>query len=137
MGVGMFGLQAPPSLCSQARTQWLNHGFAKGCFTLVGRVFEHAANGGTVPNGLASSCSFLDRFQTATNLSTGASISSDPFEDLADHAGLFPHNLKAGLSSSFLFRHIAIPVRGSSQHAYLSDLRSMPLASPTPLQDFC
>src|SRR5205085_10028573 len=104
-----------------------------GCLALVGRVVEHCANSGTVPNGLASSCAFLGRFQTATNLSNGAPISSDPFEDLADHSCLFPHPLKARLSSPFLFRHIAIAVRSSTQHADFSNLCAMPLASPTAL----
>src|SRR5712691_102184 len=133
MRVGVFGLQRPPPLRSQSRTQRLNHRFAKGGLTFVRRVVKHTSNGGTVPDCLAGSGSFLRRFQTATNLSNGAPISSDPLKDLANHAGLLPHNLKASLSSSLLFGDIAIAVRSSTQHAHLSDLCSMPLASPTPL----
>ena len=129
----MFGLQAAPSLCSQARTQWLNHGFAKGCFTLVGRVVKHAANRGTVPDGFASSGPFFGRFQTTTNLSNATAISSDPLKDLTNHSGLLPDHLKVGLSSSLLFADIAIAVRSPGEHADLPDLRPMPLASATTL----
>ncbi len=133
MGVGVFGLQRSPSLRSQARMQWLNHRFAKGCLALVGGIVKHAANGGTIPDRFAGSCPFLSCFQTATNLSNGTPISSDPLKDLANHSGLFPLNLKAGLSRAFLFGDIAIPVGSTPQHTHLPDLCSMPLATPAPL----
>src|SRR5512135_20146 len=114
MGIGMFGLQRPPPLRPQTRTQWFNRRFAKGCFALVGRVFEHAANGGAVPHRFARSGPLLGRFQTTTNLSNGAPISSDPLKDLTDHTCLFPHNLKTGLPGTLLFSDIAIPIGGSS-----------------------
>src|SRR5205085_663746 len=114
MGIGVFGLQGPPPLCSQARTQRLNYRFAKGCFPLVSRIVEHPANGGTVPDRFASSSLLLGGFQATTNLSNGAPISSDPLKDLTDYTRLFPHNLKAGLSGPFLFRDIAISIWGST-----------------------
>src|SRR5712691_8907481 len=133
MGISMFGLQGPPPLRSQSRTQRLNHRFAKGCLAFVSRIVEHPANRGTVPDRFASSSLLLVCFQTTTNLSNGAPISSDPLKDLTDDTCLFPHNLKACLSGPFLFGDITIPIRCSSQHAHFSDLRSMPLAAPTAL----
>ena len=133
MGGGVFGLQVPPPLRSQARLERLNHCFAKGCLAFVSRIVEHPANRGTVPDRFAISSLLLRCFQTTTNLSNGAPISSDPLKDLADDTCLFPYNFKAGLSGPFLFRDIAIPIQSSSQHTYLSDLCSMPLASPTAL----
>jgi hypothetical protein len=62
MRVGVFGLQAPPALRSQARTQWLNHRFAKGCLALVSGIVEHAANGGAIPDRFAGSCAFFGCF---------------------------------------------------------------------------
>src|SRR5690348_6830667 len=130
MGISMFGLQGPSPLRSQSRMQRLNHRFAKGCLTFVSRIVEHPANGGTVPDRFARSGPLLGCFQTTTNLSNGAPISSDPLKDLTDDTCLFPHNLKAGLSGPFLFGDIAISIGSSSQHAHLCDLCSMPLAAP-------
>ena len=133
MGIRMFGLQGSPPLRSQSRTQRLNHRFAKGCLAFVSRIVEHPANRGTVPDRFASSGLLLGCFQTTTNLSNGAPISSDPLKDLTDDTCLFPHNLKAGLSGPFLFGDIAIAVGSSTQHTHLANLCSMPLSSPAPL----
>src|SRR6266700_1763402 len=137
MRIGMFGLQRSASLGSQARSQRFNGGFAKGCFTLVRRVFEHATNGGTIPNGFAGSCLFFRRFQAATNLTNGTAISSHPLKDLANHPRFFPDHLKAGLSISVLFADITIAIGCPREDTHLANLRSMPFAAPTPLQDFC
>src|SRR6266480_2049556 len=75
MGISMFGLQGPPPLRSQSRTQRLNHRFAKGYLAFVSRIVEHPANRGTVPDRFASSGLLLGCFQTTTNLSNGAPIS--------------------------------------------------------------
>src|SRR5258706_8020902 len=123
----MFGLQRPSPLRPQARMQRLNHRFAKGCLTFVGGVVEHPTNGGAVPGCFTGSGPLLGCFQTATNLSNGAAISPDPLEDLAHHAGLLPHDLKAGLSVPLLFSDVAVAVGSAPQHTHLPDLCSMPL----------
>src|SRR6266567_2767472 len=110
MGISMFGLQRSPTLSPQARAQWFYHSFAEGHFPFVGRIFEHPANGGTIPHRFARSCVLSSRFQTATNLPNRAAILSHPCADLANHTSLFPNHLKACFSLSVLFGDIAIPV---------------------------
>lgn len=103
---------------------------------MSGRIVEHASNGRAIPGRFAGSCPLLCSLQATTNLADGAAISSDPLKHLANDPCLLPYNLEAGFPGPFLFGGRAIAIRSSPQHTHLANLRSMPFATPTPLENF-
>jgi hypothetical protein len=73
--------------------------------------------------------------KAATHLVESAPLLSHPGKHLLDDPGLLEVDLKACLSTPFLFAHIPITVRSMTQDPHASFLGGMALASPAPFEE--
>ena len=105
----------------------------KAALAFVRRIVEHAARWWHDPRPF---CRFVSAPWRLPDDDEPLQWSSDlvrPIKDLADDACLFPARSQSWLLQPLLVRDIAIPIRSSTKHTHLSDLCSMPLATPTAL----
>src|SRR5207302_3403436 len=129
-------LHRTASLRPQPRSKRFDTGLSEGGGSLVGGIFEHVTNGGTIPHGFASARFLTGLIQATADLTNGTAILSDPSKDLAHDACFLQEHIKTRLSITIMLADIAIAIGGSTQHTHRSPLRPMSFATTTSLQDF-
>src|SRR5262245_14170223 len=106
-------LHRPVALRAQPRAPGAQARLAKRRGAFIGWVLQDAPHHTPIPDRLADAGHLASPGQAATDLT----------------------NRQAGLATSLILGHIAVPIGGPAQHINRSDVGCMPLAAPVPFDN--
>src|SRR5262245_42580284 len=134
-GDGTTRLHGPVALGPPPGPQGLQAGLAKRRGALIGRILQEAPHHTPIPYGPARAGHLTRLGQPPTDLPHRQAVLAHPGKDLTDHAGFVWDDLIAGLSTPFIFGHIAVPIGGPAEHIDGTKPSCMTLATPMTLDE--
>ena len=114
--VGVARLGGIAALGPQVGTPRAGTGLAVGGQAFVGGVLQQPPDGRVIPPGFARGGGNPLVFQPPADLPQGHPLLADPGKDLADHAGLFQHDLLGRVPSGHAGADVAVPVGSGGEH---------------------
>ncbi len=107
---------------------------AKACQAFVGWITQHGPDRGAFPAREAFACRYTLLIEPTHDCGDAQPLGGVPVIDLAHHGSLFFDDfvVRARLLG---FSHVAISVRGATQHIHVAQTRMMAFPAPRALQD--